>query len=215
MTHAAGGDGIEAGAAVTARHHEIWLFRHGETAWSANGQHTGRTDLPLTAAGRRRARAIGQRLSGRPFALVLCSPLLRAVETCRLAGYGDVAELTDDLMEWDYGDDEGLRTVDIQKRRPGWSLWQDGPRGGETVAEVGARVHNVIARATTAGGDVALFAHGHVLRILAACWLGLSPDGGELFALGTASVSVLGYEHDTRVINKWNQDSHLIDMGEE
>jgi broad specificity phosphatase PhoE len=198
---------------MTAHHHEIWLFRHGETTWSKSGQHTGRTDLPLTAAGRRRAQAIGRRLSGRPFALVLCSPLVRAVETCRLAGYGDAAELTDDLMEWDYGDAEGRLTVDIEKERPGWSLWQDGAPGGEMAAEVGARTTRVIARSASVDGDVALFAHGHVLRVLTAVWLGLLPDAGRLFALGTASVSVLGYEHDTPVINKWNQDSHLIDLG--
>ena len=198
---------------MIARHHQIWLFRHGETAWSLSGQHTGRTDLPLTAAGRRRAQAIGRRLAGRPFALVLSSPLARALETCRLAGYGDVAELTDDLLEWDYGDYEGRRTVDIQKERPGWSLWRDGVPGGETVAEVGARARRVIETASAADGDVALFAHGHVLRVLSACWLGLPPDGGRLFALGTAAVSVLGYEHDTRVIVKWNQDSHLVDVG--
>jgi probable phosphoglycerate mutase len=198
---------------MTPRRHEIWLFRHGETAWSLSGQHTGRTDLPLTAAGRRRAQAIGRRLAGRPFSLVLSSPLARALETCRLAGYGEVAELTDDLMEWDYGAYEGRRTVDIQRERPGWSLWRDGVPGGETVKEVGARARAVIAIASAADGDVALFAHGHVLRVLSACWLGLPPDGGGLFALGTAAVSVLGYERDTRVVVKWNQDSHLIDVG--
>jgi len=198
---------------MTAHHHEIWLFRHGDTTWSESGQHTGRTDLPLNAAGRRRAQAIGRRLSGHHFALVLCSPLVRAVETCRLAGYGDAAELTDDLMEWDYGEAEGLLTVDIEKERPGWSLWQDGAPGGETAAEVGARTAKIIARSASVDGDVALFAHGHVLRVLTAVWLGLLPDAGRLFALGTASVSVLGYEHDTPVINKWNQDSHLIDLG--
>jgi broad specificity phosphatase PhoE len=197
---------------MTVEHHEIWLFRHGETAWSADGRHTGRANVPLTVAGQQRARAIGRRLAGRPFALVLCSPLARAVETCKLAGYGDVAEMTDSLMEWDYGTYEGLRTADIQKERPGWSLWRDGVPGGETVAEVGDRAQQVIARAAAVDGDVALFAHGHVLRILTACWLGLSPDDGRLLALGTASVSVLGFEHDTRVIVKWNQDSHLIDL---
>jgi probable phosphoglycerate mutase len=199
---------------MTARHHQIWLFRHGETEWSRSGQHTGRTDLPLTAAGRRRAQAIGRRLSGRPFALVLSSPLLRALETCRLAGYGDLAEITPDLMEWDYGAYEGRRTVDIQQERPGWSLWRDGVPDGETVEQVGARTREVIETAQAAGGDVALFAHGHVLRVLSACWLGLPPDAGRLFALGTAAVSVLGYEHDTRVIVKWNQDSHLVDVGQ-
>jgi broad specificity phosphatase PhoE len=194
-------------------HHQIWLFRHGETEWSLSGQHTGRTDLPLTATGRRRAQAIGRRLSGRPFALVLSSPLARALETCRLAGYGDVAETTPDLMEWDYGDYEGRRTADIQKERPGWSLWQDGVPGGEMIDEVAARTRKVIETAMAADGEVALFAHGHVLRVLTARWLDLAPDAGQLFELGTAAVSVLGYEHDTRVIVKWNQDSHLVDVG--
>jgi broad specificity phosphatase PhoE len=198
---------------MSARHHQIWLFRHGETEWSQSGQHTGRTDLPLTAAGRRRAQAIGRRLSGRPFALVLSSPLVRALETCRLSGYGDLAELTPDLMEWDYGAYEGRRTVDIQQERPGWSLWRDGVPEGEAVEQVGARARRVIDTAEGADGDVALFAHGHVLRVLSACWLGLPPDAGRLFVLGTAAVSVLGYEHDTRAIVKWNQDSHLIDVG--
>jgi probable phosphoglycerate mutase len=199
---------------MTARHHQIWLFRHGQTEWSRTGQHTGRTDLPLTADGRRRAQAVARRLSGRPFALVLSSPQVRALETCRLAGYGDVAETTPDLMEWDYGDYEGRRTVDIQQERPGWSLWRDGVPGGESIEQVGGRTRKVIETAEAAGGDVALFAHGHVLRVLSACWLGLPPDAGRLLVLGTAAVSVLGYEHDTRVIVKWNQDSHLVDVGQ-
>jgi probable phosphoglycerate mutase len=199
---------------MTARHHQIWLFRHGQTEWSRTGQHTGRTDLPLTADGRRRAQAVARRLSGRPFALVLSSPLVRALETCRLAGYGDVAETTPDLMEWDYGDYEGRRTVDIQQERPGWSLWRDGVPGGESIEQVGGRTRKVIETGEAAGGDVALFAHGHVLRVLSACWLGLPPDAGRLLVLGTAAVSVLGYEHDTRVIVKWNQDSHLVDVGQ-
>jgi probable phosphoglycerate mutase len=138
--------------------------------------------------------------------------LARAVQTCELAGYGDVAQLTGHLEEWDYGSYEGLRTPEIQEERPGWSLWRDGVPDGETVAEVGDRAREVIARAVSVDGDVALFAHGHLLRILTACWLGLPPDGGRLLALGTASVSVLGFEHDARVIVKWNQDSHLVDV---
>jgi broad specificity phosphatase PhoE len=205
--------GASPAGGMTARHHQIWLFRHGETEWSLSGQHTGRTDLPLTAAGRRRAAALGRRLSGRPFARVLSSPLSRALETCRLAGYGGVAETSSDLMEWDYGDYEGRRTADIQKERPGWSLWQDGVPGGETIDQVAARTRSVIAAAESAAGDVALFAHGHVLRVLTACWLNLAPDAGRLFALGTAAVSVLGYERDTQIIVKWNQDSHLVDVG--
>jgi probable phosphoglycerate mutase len=196
-----------------AQHHQVWLFRHGDTEWSVSGQHTGRTDLPLTAGGRRRAQAVGRRLAGRPFARVLSSPLARALETCRLAGYGEVAELSPDLMEWDYGVYEGRRTVDIQQERPGWSLWQDGVPGGETIDEVAARTRRIIGLAEAADGDVALFAHSHVLRVLTARWLGLAPDAGQRFTLGTAAVSVLGYERETRVIVKWNQDSHLVDVG--
>jgi probable phosphoglycerate mutase len=198
---------------MTARHHQIWLFRHGETEWSLSGQHTGRTNLPLTAAGRGRAEALGRRLSGRTFARVLCSPLRRALETCQLAGYSDVAEIDPNLIEWDYGDYEGRRTIEIQKERPDWSLWRDGVPGGETIDQVAARTRDVLAAAESAEGDVALFAHGHVLRVLTACWLGLPPDAGRLFALGTAAVSVLGYEHETHVIVKWNQDSHRVDVG--
>jgi probable phosphoglycerate mutase len=190
--------------------HELWLFRHGETAWSKSGQHTGRTDLPLNDEGRRRAEALSRHLNRRPFALVLSSPLVRAAETCRLAGYGDVAQFTDDLMEWDYGEYEGRRTADIRKERPSWTIWTGGTPGGETPEQIGVRVLRIIARAEAVGGDVALFAHGHVLRILTACWIGLEPACGRLFALGTASVSVLGYEHENRVIGRWNQDSHLV-----
>lgn len=193
-------------------HHQIWLFRHGETDWSKTGQHTGRTDLRLNRAGEARARAIGRRLAGRPFALVLSSPLIRAVETCRLAGYEEGAVLADDLMEWDYGDYEGRRTVDIQKERPGWVIWRNGVLGGETVEAVGERADRVIARALSAGGDVALFSHGHMLRVLTARWLGLPAAGGEFFTLGTATVSVLGFEHDYRVIVRWNQNSHLVEV---
>ena len=195
---------------MNGKHHEIWLFRHGETEWSKSGQHTGRTDLALTESGKARAQALGTRLAGRAFALVLSSPLVRALETCRLAGYGETVQLTDDLMEWDYGDYEGRRTADIRKGRPGWLIWRDGVPGGESVEAVGARARNVIERALSADGDVALFSHGHMLRILTACWLGLPPADGRLFALDTAAVSVLGYEHDFHVIKRWNQDSHLV-----
>ena len=168
---------------------ELWLLRHGETEWSLSGAHTGRTDLPLTAAGRENAAALGRFLAGKRFGLVLSSPLERARETCRLAGYGETVEIDPNLREWDYGDYEGRTTSEIQKDRPGWSLWISGVPHGETVEQVGARAESVIARALAAEGDVALFAHGHVLRILAARWLGLPPDAGRLFALGTASVS--------------------------
>ena len=193
---------------------ELWLVRHGETTWSLTGQHTGRTDLPLTQEGRRRARAIGRCLRGRPFALVLCSPLARAAETCRLAGYGDVARFSDNLMEWDYGEYEGRLTDDIRKEQPGWTVWNGPVPGGETIEQVGQRARGAIAEALAAQGDVALFAHAHLLRVLTACWLGQPPDAGRLFMLGTASLSVLGYERETRVIKSWNQDSHLVDDSE-
>jgi broad specificity phosphatase PhoE len=184
---------------------ELWLVRHGETEWSASGQHTGRTDIPLTAKGEAEAVALGKLLAGRSFARVLTSPMGRAIETCRLAGFGDVAETTDDLREWDYGDYEGRTTADIRKERPGWTLFADGVPDGETAAQVGARADRVIAAATTAGGDVALFAHGHILRVLSARWLGLGPVDGRLFALSTATLSVLGHERETRVLRLWNE----------
>jgi len=183
---------------------QVWIMRHGETEWSKTGRHTGRTDLPLTDAGRESAEALAQRLSGREFALVLVSPLGRAQETCRLAGYGKVAQVTADLREWDYGDYEGRTTPDIRKQHPAWYLWDDGVPNGETVEQVGARVQRVIGEILTAPGDIGLFAHGHVLRILTACWLKLNPNAGRLFALDTGKISILGYEHETRVIKQWN-----------
>ena len=189
---------------------ELWLVRHGETEWTVTGQHTGRTDIPLTALGRRQGAALGRRLAGRTFALVLVSPLTRALETCRIAGYGDVAKRTDDLCEWDYGAYEGRTTPEIRTEVPGWTIWTGNPPGGETLDQVARRAGNVIAQASAAGGDVALFAHGHMLRVLTACWLGLPPDAGRLLALGTASLSVLGYERETRNITTWNQDWHLV-----
>jgi broad specificity phosphatase PhoE len=188
---------------------QLWLMRHGETEWSASGRHTGRTDLPLTVEGERRAQGLAALLAGRKFALVLTSPMQRARETCRLAGLGAGATVDANLMEWNYGDYEGRTTAAIQAERPGWSLWSDGVVGGETIAQVAARAQAVIVRATAAGGDAALFAHGHILRVLTACWLGLPPDAGRLFALSTASVSTLGYEHDTRVIARWNWTASL------
>jgi broad specificity phosphatase PhoE len=182
----------------------VWLVRHGETAWSRSGQHTGRTDIAMTTDGERQAAALAARLAGRPFALVLTSPLARARETARLAGYGAVAVPTDDLREWDYGEYEGRTTADIRRELPEWSVWTGGVPGGETVDEVGARVRRVIERARNAGGDVALFGHAHALRILAACWLGLAPADGRHFKLDAASISVLGYERETTVIAHWN-----------
>jgi broad specificity phosphatase PhoE len=192
-----------------AKSGELWLVRHGETEWSKSGQHTGRTDVPLTETGREQAKALGELLGGHEFARVLTSPLSRATDTCRLAGYGDRAEVTDDLREWDYGDYEGEKTVDIRKSRPGWTIWSGDVPAGETAEQVAARAQRVIDRTSTAGGDVALFAHGHVLRVLAATWLGLPPGSGRLFALGTATLSVLGHERETRVISLWNRPAHM------
>ncbi|HKX00240.1 MAG TPA: histidine phosphatase family protein [Bryobacteraceae bacterium] len=183
---------------------QLWLIRHGETEWSLSGAHTGSTDLPLTKRGEERAAAVGRFLKGRQFALVLTSPLARARETCRLAGFGEVARIDPDLKEWDYGEYEGRTTTQIRKERPDWSLWRDGVPGGETIELVAERARRIIARSQGASGDVALFAHGHILRILTACWLDLPPDAARLFALSTATVSTLGYEHETRVITSWN-----------
>jgi probable phosphoglycerate mutase len=158
----------------------------------------------LTEAGRAEAAGLREPLSGWGFARVLCSSLGRARETCSLAGLGDAAEFSDDLLEWDYGEYEGITTAEIRRSRPGWYLWSDGCPAGEDAAAVGARVDRVIAAVQDAGGDVALFAHGHVLRVLAARWLGLGPEAGALLALGTGTVSVLGYERETRVIRRWN-----------
>ncbi len=185
---------------------ELWLIRHGQTEWSLSGAHTGWTDLPLTEMGRKQAHAIAGRLAGPKFALVLTSPLERARETCALAGYGDVAQIEPNLREWNYGDYEGRTTSQIRAQNPKWSLWADGVPNGERIEQVGARAEAVIARATGAGGDVALFGHGHILRILAARWLGLPPQDARLFALSTAAISTLGYEHETRVITGWNLD---------
>ena len=191
-------------------HSELWMIRHGETQWSATGRHTGRTDVPLTPTGERQGTALGRHLAGRSFPLILCSPLQRARETCRLAGYAGVVTFTDDLLEWDYGAYEGRTTSEIRNEVHGWSIWTGGVPAGETVEQVGYRAERVITQALSVRGDVALFAHGHILRVLTACWLGLPPDAGRLFALGTASLSVLGYERETRVITVWNQDWHLV-----
>ena len=184
---------------------EIWLVRHGETEWSRTGQHTGRTDVPLTVEGERRAQALGQIMASKTFGLVLTSPLLRARETCRLAGFGDQARRNDNLVEWDYGSFEGRTTAEIQLTHPSWSVWQNDIPGGETVEQVAERARSVIEEALAATGDVALFSHGHILRILTACWLGLPPTSGRLFGLDTGSVSVLGYERTTKVIRAWNR----------
>jgi broad specificity phosphatase PhoE len=183
---------------------EIVLVRHGETEWSRAGKHTGRTDVPLTEQGRREAEAVGAVLRERRFDLVLTSPLARAAETCRLAGLGDVAEPRDELREWDYGAYEGRKTADIRKERRGWTLWRDGVPDGETAAEVGARVDRVIDELRASDGDAVIFSHGHLLRVLAARWLGLEPAAGRLFALDSGTISILGYEREAPVIRVWN-----------
>jgi probable phosphoglycerate mutase len=179
------------------------IVRHGETEWSRTGRHTGRTDLPLTDAGRSAAAALRPLLAGRTFALVLTSPRQRARETAALAGFPD-AEVCDDLVEWDYGEDEGRTTIDIREERPGWSIWSDGPKDGEPIAHVAVRAERVIDRALGAGGDVLAFAHAHVLRILTARWLAMHPEMGKRFRLATAAPSTLGWEHDYRVIETWS-----------
>lgn len=184
---------------------ELWLIRHGETAWSLSGAHTSRTDIPLTDRGRERARKIQEYLHGKVFSMVLTSPMQRARETCSIAGYGDVAQVDDDLSEWNYGAYEGRTTKDIQKEIPGWSVWSNPIIDGETMDQVAVRANRVIARAAAQGGCVALFAHAHILRILAACWIQLPPVTGSRLALGTGSVSTLGFEHGTRVILTWNR----------
>jgi broad specificity phosphatase PhoE len=187
---------------------ELWLVRHGETEWSLSGKHTSRTDIPLTEHGRRRAEELRDYLKDTKFAAVFVSPMQRARETCTIAGFGDVAVVDDGLKEWDYGVYEGRTTREIQAEIPGWSAWKDEIVGGETVEHVGMRADGVIEQALAAapdGGSVALFAHAHILRILAARWIGLDAKDGALLALGTGSVSVLGWERETRVIASWNR----------
>jgi broad specificity phosphatase PhoE len=183
---------------------ETVLARHGETEWSRDRRHTGRTDIPLTENGRRQAAILGDALAGRSFARVLSSPLSRALDTCREAGLGDRAELTGDLCEWDYGEYEGITTAEIRAGLPGWNLWRDGCPGGETAADVGRRADRVIDSLAGLEADAAVFAHGHVLRVLTARWLGLGPEQGALFKLDTGTLSVLGYERETRAITRWN-----------
>lgn len=182
----------------------VVLVRHGETAWSKDGRHTGTSDIPLTATGREEARRLKLELAHWEFALVLSSPLERALDTCRLAGYGDVAQIRRDLAEWDYGRYDGKTSAQIAEERPGWSLWRDGGPGGEKAADVGKRVDRVIAEIRQTNGDVLLFAHGHVLRVLTARWLSQGPEAGRYYALGTAALSELGYEHENAVIVRWN-----------
>jgi broad specificity phosphatase PhoE len=187
---------------------ELWLVRHGETEWSLSGAHTSRTDIPLTEHGRKRAEELRDYLKGTEFEAVFVSPMKRARETCEIAGFGDVARVNDGLKEWDYGVYEGKTTKEIQAEIPGWSVWKNEIVDGETVEHVGVRADGVIAQALAAapsGGNVALFAHAHILRILAARWIGLDARDGALLALGTGSVSVMGWERETRVIQSWNR----------
>ncbi len=189
----------------------VYLARHGETAWSLTGQHTGLTDLPLTDRGEQNARALRGRLAGLDFAKVFTSPLLRAARTCELAGFGAAAEVDRDLIEWNYGQYEGRRTEEIQAQRPEWQLFRDGCPGGETPCQVGERADRALSRVRAVQGDVLLFSSGHFLRVLAARWLALEPAAGRYLELSTATLSAVGYEHDISrpVIKLWNDPRHV------
>ena len=191
---------------------QVYLARHGETAWTISHQHTGHTDIPLTARGEANARSLGQRLKGETFDLVFVSPLGRARRTCELAGFGDRCRPDADLLEWDYGAYEGKTTAEIRAERPGWYLFRDGCPGGESVEAVAARADRVVARLKAARGRVILFGHSHFFRVLAARWLGLPAGEARYFLLGTAALSVLGYEHtlDEPAILLWNDDRHAV-----
>lgn len=191
--------------------HEVALVRHGQTEWSVTGKHTGRTDIPLTEFGRRQADALGAMLAGAEFAAVLSSPLARAWDTMERAGY-PAGSASEDLLEWDYGVYEGRRTIDIREEIPGWSVWTHPLFDGESVEQVGARVDRVIAGVVEADGPAAIFAHGHVLRILAARWMGLPAVAGRNLQLDTATVSTLGWERENRVVRHWNEACHLRSM---
>jgi len=190
---------------------QVFLARHGETAWSLSGQHTGNTDLPLTLRGEQNARRLGMRLQGQVFTKVWTSPLQRAKRTCELAGFGAVAEIDPDLLEWNYGEYEGLTSAQILANRPDWQLFRDGCPGGETPVQVAARADRVVQRVRAVGGTVLLFSSGHFLRMLGTRWLGLAAQEGRCFLLGTASLSILGYEHNAAepVIRLWNDTHHL------
>lgn len=187
----------------------IWLVRHGETEWAVLGRHTGHTDIALTRAGRRQAEALVPRLRGFAFTEVRSSPLIRALDTARLAGFGKHVVIDPDLREWDYGADDGRTTPEIRAERPGWTIWRDGVRGGEAIESVAERVDRVIVRARGLQGDTLCFAHGHVLRVLAARWLGADPRDGSRYALGTGTISILGWERETPVISRWNDGLDL------
>ena len=190
----------------------VYLARHGETAWTISGQHTGLTDLPLTERGERNARSLGERLTGMKFAKVFTSPLQRAMRTCELAGFAPVAQTDPDLVEWNYGEYEGRRTADILRERPDWRLFRDGCPGGESPQQIAARADRVVDRVRRIGGDVLLFSSGHFLRVLAARWLGVEPAFGRFLKLSTASLSALGYENSLEqpAIQFWNDDRHVV-----
>lgn len=189
------------------------LVRHGDTEWSQNGRHTSRTDLPLLPSGIERARSLRPVLAELELARVLSSPLRRALETADLAGFRDRVEITHDLTEWDYGEFEGLTTDEIRKDHPGWTLWADGAPAGESPEEVAARADRLIAEAVQADGDVLMFAHGHILRVLAARWIGERPAVGACFKLNPATISILGHEHDVRVVDRWNAPAVELPLG--
>jgi probable phosphoglycerate mutase len=210
------GEGAPAAAGAGGSEHHagppetrLVLARHGETAWSKSGQHTGRTDIPLTDVGREQARRLGEALAGRSFSRVLTSPLSRASETARIAGFVPGAVVDPDLQEWDYGVYEGRRRVDIAADEPGWTVWSRPIRGGESLTELGARADRVIERLLPIGGDVLLFSHGHFLRVLAARWIEAAPVTASRLELATATISELGWETDRRVIEIWNAAGHL------
>lgn len=183
---------------------DLYVIRHGETEWSLSGRHTGRTDLPLLPEGEQQARATGELLAGQTFALVLTSPLQRARRTCELVGYADQAVVDDDLMEWDYGDHEGITSAQIRQHDPGWTVWTGAIPNGETIDQVAARADRVIARAHAADGDTIVFSHGHFLRVLTARWCELNPVEGRRFVLETATLSQLGWEHEYPGVQRWN-----------
>jgi broad specificity phosphatase PhoE len=190
----------------------IYMARHGNTAWTVSGQHTGLTDLPLTPDGERNAQRLGERLKGLAFAKVFTSPLQRATRTCELAGFGPVAEINPDLVEWDYGKYEGLTSAQILRERPDWQLFRDGTPGGESPQQIGARADRVVKQLRAVSGDILLFSSGHFIRVLTARWLALDPAiGGRYFLLNPASLSALSYEHNLSrpVISLWNDDHHV------
>ena len=198
-------NGPDRPAALRSVERQLWLVRHGSTEWSENGRHTGRTDMPLNETGREQALMLGERLRGHAFQLVLTSPLSRASDTARLAGFEDVAEVDADLREWDYGDVEGMRTEEIREGHPGWTIWSGPWSGGEAIGDVATRADRVLARIRRVDGDVLVFSHGHLLRVLAARWLGLEPAAGGMLALSTATISLLGWEREAPVIERWNE----------